>query len=301
VSAFWQWIAGFLASSPESRRRRERQRLSMAIRRGSSPETHLAGHEKRSKTASLSHLTTTSGTAEPYTALRLLERGVPSDTLFSSAKRIERMLDFLETIENSSFPTWVRETPTIFGYSTVLALHTFGMAFLVGLSGVVALRVLGVFRDLPLKPLEKFFPLIIIGFWVNALTGIVLASLAARSLAVNWDFYIKLVAIAFAIVGLRKLKGFAFDTPWDGAEPPPGAKTWARLMLLFWGIAILAGRLTAYTNSVRRQTTVAVVIAVVTLGAVRWIILKIIAAMSSRSHAARGPLGATRATTPLHP
>ena len=119
------------------------------------------------------------------------------------------MFEILESIENSGFSTWIRETPTVFGYSTILALHTFGMAFLVGLSGVIAVRVLGGAPSLPLAPLERFFPLIIIGFWVNALTGIVLTALSARSFLANLDFYIKLVAIAAAIVCLRRLRDHA--------------------------------------------------------------------------------------------
>ena len=61
------------------------------------------------------------------------------------------MQEFLESIENSGFASYIRETPSVLGYSTVLAMHTFGMAFLVGLSGVIALRVLGVVPELPLK------------------------------------------------------------------------------------------------------------------------------------------------------
>ena len=120
------------------------------------------------------------------------------------------MWHLVELIEESGFATWVRETPSVFGYSTVLALHTFGMAFLVGLSGAVAARVLGVAPNLPIAPLEEFFPLIIAGFWVNAVTGVVLTTLAARSLLTNPDFYIKLAAIVGAIVCLRRLRTYAF-------------------------------------------------------------------------------------------
>src|SRR5215813_3617692 len=116
------------------------------------------------------------------------------------------MWDLLESIENSGFASYIRETPSWPAYSTVLALHTFGMAFLVGLSGVIALRVLGVVRELPLDPLKKLQPVIIIGFWVNATTGIILTTLAIRSLLTNWDYYLKLVAIAFALVSLVKMR-----------------------------------------------------------------------------------------------
>lgn len=206
------------------------------------------------------------------------------------------MWQFLETVENSGFATYVRETPSVLGYSTVLALHTFGMAFLVGLSGLMALRVLGVVRTLPLEPLEKFFPLIVAGFWVNAATGVVLTTLAARSLLSNWDFYVKLAAIAAAIVSLRQLKAHAFG---DAARPQTGqsartGKIWATSMVAFWGIAILAGRLTAYTDSVRKETIVAVLIATIALFAARFLALRVYHAFS------RPSIASAKATPQAH-
>jgi len=186
------------------------------------------------------------------------------------------MWDFLETIENSGFATYIRETPTVLGYSTVLALHTFGMAFLVGFSGAIALRVLGVLPDLPLKPMRRFFPLIVAGFWLNAATGVILTTLAARSLFANGDFYIKLAAIGCAIVSLRGLFRSAFrDEGRRESDPlPPAAKGWAAAMITFWGIAVLAGRLTAYTRGVRIQSAIAVIITLAVLLAVRQLVLR---------------------------
>jgi hypothetical protein len=173
------------------------------------------------------------------------------------------MWDLLDSIENSGFATYIRETPSVLGYSTVLAFHTFGMAFLVGLSGVIALRVLGVVPELPLKPLKSLQPLIVIGFWVNAVTGIVLMMLAIRSLLTNWDFYVKLVAIAFAIVSLQKMRRHAFgDAAIDAAPASADAKRWARSMLFFWALAVLGGRLTAYATNIRIQSAAAVAVAV---------------------------------------
>ncbi|HKF68635.1 MAG TPA: hypothetical protein VKB36_18935 [Vicinamibacterales bacterium] len=173
------------------------------------------------------------------------------------------MWDFLESIENSGFATYIRETPTWPAYSTVLALHTFGMAFLVGLSGVIALRVLGIVPELPLKPLKMLQPVIIIGFWVNAITGIILTTLAIRSLLMNWDFYVKLVAIAFALVSLVKVRRHAFadSSAADNAIASPEARRWAKSMLFFWGLAVLGGRLTAYATNIRIQSAAAVAIA----------------------------------------
>src|SRR5215467_13750728 len=157
------------------------------------------------------------------------------------------MWDFLESIENSGFATYIRETPTWPAYSTVLALHTFGMAFLVGLSGVIALRVLGVVPELPLTPLKKLQPVIIIGFWVNAITGIILTTLAIRSL-----------------VKMRR-HAFADSAVADNAIASPEARRWAKSMLFFWGLAVLGGRLTAYATNIRIQSAAAVAIAAVIL------------------------------------
>jgi hypothetical protein len=127
--------------------------------------------------------------------------------------------------------------------------------------------VLGIVRELPLEPLKGLQPLIVIGFWVNAITGLVLTSLAIRSLLTNWDFYVKLVAIAFAIVSLQKMRRHAFG---DGAAPDDApasgeAKRWAKAMLFFWGLAVLGGRLTAYATNIRIQSAAAVAVAVVLL------------------------------------
>jgi len=177
------------------------------------------------------------------------------------------MQEFLESIENSGFATYIRETPSVLGYSTVLALHTFGMAFLVGLSGVIALRVLGVIPELPLTPLKKLMPIVIVGFWVNAITGVVLTSLAIVSLSRNWDFYVKLASIVVAIVALTKMRRYAFADPnaRDDAPSSPEARRWAKLMLFFWGLAVLGGRLTAYATYIRIQSAAAVVVAVMVL------------------------------------
>ena len=186
------------------------------------------------------------------------------------------MWDVLEAIENSGFSTWVREAPTVLAYSTVLALHTFGMAFLVGLSGMIALRALGFARALPLAPMEKFFPLIFVGFWVNAATGIVLTMLAARSLLSNPDFYVKLTAIAGAIVSLRMLRDglFGEGVMLDTGPVPLKTRIVAVVMLVFWAVAVTAGRLTAYSWYVRKQSAVAVLIAAFLILFVRHVVAR---------------------------
>ena len=117
----------------------------------------------------------------------------------------------------------------------------------------------------------KFFPLIAVGFWVNALTGIVLTMLAARSFFSNPDFYIKLVAIAGALVTLRMLRAGLFRDPvvTDLGPVPLKTRIVAVAMLVFWAVAVTAGRLTAYSPSVRSSSAVAILVAAVLLLLVR--------------------------------
>lgn len=174
-------------------------------------------------------------------------------------------MEILAALEASGFAMFVKESNT--GYVATLAYHSIGMAFLVGISAATALRVLGVARSLPLTPLEDFFPLMWAGFWINAATGVVLMALYPTKFLVDVVFYMKLGAIAIAIVTMRRLVAYVFR---DEAvlETEAGAKKAKQLavtLLAAWGVAILAGRLTAYSLATRVQTTAAVLVLTVVM------------------------------------
>ena len=120
---------------------------------------------------------------------------------------------------------------------------------------------------MPLKPLKSLQPLIVTGFWVNAITGLILTSLAIHSLLRNWDFYVKLAAIALAIVALQKMRRYAFGATSAPDDAPASARArfWAAAMLISWGLAVLGGRLTAYATNIRLETARAVLVAVILL------------------------------------
>ena len=179
------------------------------------------------------------------------------------------MWQLLESLENSGYATWLREAPTVLAYPTVLAAHALGMAFLVGLSTVIALRILGFAPGLPLAPLERFFPLMWVGFWVNAVSGLVLLSLTPIAFLTMTTFYVKLLGVAGAVVSLQLLRTSVFGHPasLDTKAAPMKGKALARTMLAFWGVAIVAGRLTAYSFFVEWRTVIAVLTLAVVLTA----------------------------------
>jgi hypothetical protein len=153
------------------------------------------------------------------------------------------MTDFFAAVENMPFSAWLRESNSIWAYPTMLTLHTFGLALLVGASAALDLRVLGWGQALALSDLRPVFRWMWIGFWMNALSGVVLLAADATSKAVAPMFLIKLglVAIGVAVMAAQKREVFA-----PAAVVTPTAKALALTSLTVWCIAIFAGRLMAY-------------------------------------------------------
>src|SRR5215468_216135 len=112
----------------------------------------------------------------------------------------ESGMNILTALEQSGFSSWVRESPSVRAYPTVLFLHTVGLGFLVGASMVIDLRLLGFSPSMPLEPVKKFFPVMWFGFWVNALSGVVLVVIDATKMLTNPLFYIKIGFIALALL-----------------------------------------------------------------------------------------------------
>src|SRR6185503_18900498 len=101
---------------------------------------------------------------------------------------------------------WIRDSPSFFAYWFILACHAVGMGLAVGASVVVALRVLGVARDLPLSPLKGLYPIIWTGVWIQIVSGLLLLIAYPTKAFTNIDFYLKLTMIALAVVVMQKLK-----------------------------------------------------------------------------------------------
>ena len=139
----------------------------------------------------------------------------------------------LESLENSAFSIWLRESPSIWAYPTVLTLHTFGMGLLAGANMALDLRLLGIARRIPLGVLRLLFPLMWSGFWVNAVTGSMLFAANATTRGTSVLFLMKMSFVALGVVTIVLLK----------RNP---TKLLAVASLVLWLAAITAGRLLAY-------------------------------------------------------
>ena len=155
-------------------------------------------------------------------------------------------MEFLASLENSGFSTWMHESPSIWSYPTILTLHTIGLALLVGANTVLDLRLLGVAPRLPLAGLSRSFGVMWIGFWINAVSGVMLFVADATTKGSTRLFMGKLALVAVGVIVIVLTRRQVFgDTP-DHPRITPTAKLLAVTSLLVWIATIAAGRLMAY-------------------------------------------------------
>ena len=160
-------------------------------------------------------------------------------------------MQLLLWVENSSLGSWVRESSSLWAYPTILFAHTVGLGFLVGMNTAVDLRMLGFARRIPLAPMERFFPVMWFGFWVNAISGTLLLIADASTKLINPVFYIKMAFVTLAVVNMVLIRRRVFREPELPTLPlPTSAKVLAATSLFFWAGAITAGRLMAYFGPV---------------------------------------------------
>ena len=158
------------------------------------------------------------------------------------------MMELLVSLERTGFATWLRESGSIWGYPTVLTLHTLGLGVLVGASTVIDLRLLGAAPQIPLAPLERLFPIMWVGFWVNAISGVALFVADASTKGTTSVFMAKLLIIVVAVAVLRSIKRSVYRSGQPDARQPLGVKALAAASVALWLLAIITGRYMAYVN-----------------------------------------------------
>jgi hypothetical protein len=157
------------------------------------------------------------------------------------------MTEVLASLQQSGLSVWLRESESIWALPTILTLHTLGLGILVGSAFAFDLRVLGLGRSIPLVPLATLFRVMWFGFWINAVTGVLLFMADAVRKSTSPTFLTKMTFVAVGVVTLVLLKRHVYDK--GGAHPDTvssTAKTLALASILAWCAAISAGRLLAY-------------------------------------------------------
>lgn len=154
----------------------------------------------------------------------------------------------LPWLESTALATWVRESPSLLAYPTVLTLHTAGLGIVVGAAVVVDVRLLGYARRISVATLEPLFTVMACAFALNAATGALLFIADATTKAKQPVFYLKLAMIFVALwctFATRRIVRDNSESTAVDTVPTQGGRL-ATASLLMWAGAIAAGRLMAY-------------------------------------------------------
>jgi hypothetical protein len=151
-------------------------------------------------------------------------------------------------IEASALSMWLRDSPSLWAFPFVLILHTWGLAFLVGANVAVDARILGVAARVPLGSLQRYYRVMWAGFWLNAVSGVLLLIAYPTKALTNPLFYVKLALIAVGLLMATSVRRQTSRAA-SGDALPPRLKLTATASLVCWTAAIFAGRLLAYTYS----------------------------------------------------
>jgi hypothetical protein len=159
------------------------------------------------------------------------------------------MHPFLEYLENLSFSMWVKDSPSIWAFPTILVLHTIGMGIVAGGSTMLSLVTLGFWPSVPRKPFARVFPYMWGAFWLNAVTGTMMLIADATTKLTMLDFYLKMTLVFAGIFMMSRQRREIFENPQLDDAPVSGkAKMIAWASMGCWLGAITAGRLMAYVK-----------------------------------------------------
>lgn len=136
--------------------------------------------------------------------------------------------------------TWISSHP--WAYPALEVAHIVGIALLLGNLVLLELRVLGLSPALPLQPLARAaLPLVLSGFGLAALTGLLMFASQPMELLANRLFTLKMGLLMVAGCNAAWFHGRGSLQRGDGI-----AKTQALLSLGLWGAVVTCGRFIAY-------------------------------------------------------
>jgi hypothetical protein len=152
------------------------------------------------------------------------------------------MNSWLGRVEAGGLSVWLRESTAIYAFPGILVVHTVGMALAAGAAAAIALRLLGVARQIPLSSLRELVRVAWTGLVLNILSGILLVVAYPTKALTNPIFYLKLLAIGATVAVVRYL-----DRRVLPVAPEEPRKLVSATLLVLTALTIVTGRLLPYT------------------------------------------------------
>lgn len=153
----------------------------------------------------------------------------------------------------SDAAAWIAATPpaewamtSSLAYPVANTVHVLALVMLLGGIGLVDLRLLGLFRALPLQPLARaLVPIAAWGVAIMAVSGATMFLADAEAMAASGTFRWKLLLIIVALANVALFRWRYGAIP--GTPVRLGARLLALASLLLWTSVAVLGRLIAYT------------------------------------------------------
>jgi hypothetical protein len=131
-------------------------------------------------------------------------------------------------------------------WASLMDLHLVGLVLIVGIAGVLNLRILGGIKQLPLAPLNRAIPWALLGLGINVITGMLAFIAQSGSYVLNAAFWLKITALMLLGFNLAifYLTGISerIEEAKTAEEIPFQAKVVAAASLLLWFAVIALGR-----------------------------------------------------------
>jgi hypothetical protein len=134
---------------------------------------------------------------------------------------------------------YVRDTPAAWVVSETL--HFVGLSLVIGVLLLINLRTLGVLKTVPFGALDRLLPWAVLGFGLNAVTGMLFFAAAYGQYVMGYAWYCKLgfiVAAGFNTLYFFFDKGWAME-PGEAARPLSRVIAFSALFLwvgvMYWG------------------------------------------------------------------
>ena len=135
-------------------------------------------------------------------------------------------------------------------------IHYVGMSLIVGIIGTLDLRILGLFKSLPMAGFRPLVPWAVAGFAGNLVTGIIFVSgkdVGPAYYTDNLSFRLKMLFLLTAFINLlifqlSDLERRVYATP-AGGSAPTAAKAVAVFSLAAWMLVIFFGRTMQYNDT----------------------------------------------------
>lgn len=140
---------------------------------------------------------------------------------------------------------WVTSAP--FGWPALETLHFIGLTLLIGVVLLIDMRMLGFMKSVCFPALHRLLPWAILGFALNAVTGMLFFVATPEQYAHNISFIWKLAFIMLA--GANAFYFTLFDEAWalqPGDEAPFTAKAAAVSALMLWVGVLYFGSMLPY-------------------------------------------------------